>query len=145
MRLSFTVPGEPKGKARAQTVRNENGASHTYTPDNTVLYENLIKTIYRQSCPGRRFPDDAMLDMRIIAYYGIPKSKSKKQRVEMLAGNIRPTKTPDWDNIGKVVSDALNNIAYADDRHIVDAQVRKFYSDRPRVEVIIQTIEGGSQ
>ncbi len=55
----------------------------------------------------------------------------------MLQGIIRPTKRPDWDNIGKIVSDALNELAYHDDSYIVDARVRKWYSDTPRVEVEI--------
>ena len=50
---------------------------------------------------------------------------------------IRPTRKPDFDNIGKVICDALNGIAYRDDAQIVDALVRKFYSDTPRVIVEI--------
>ena len=52
---------------------------------------------------------------------------------------IRPIKKPDWDNIGKVVADSLNQVAYRDDAQVVDSQVRKFYSRQPRVEVTIQT------
>ena len=59
-----------------------------------------------------------------------------------MTGAIRPTVKPDWDNIGKIVADALNKIAYYDDAQIVDSQTRKFYSDRPRVEILIQ-IAGG--
>ncbi len=51
---------------------------------------------------------------------------------------IRPLKKSDWDNIGKIIADSLNEVAYKDDVQIVDAQVRKFYSDRPRVVVTIQ-------
>lgn len=81
-----------------------------------------------------------MLDMRVIAYYQIPKSTSKKRRAEMLSRKLRPIIKPDYDNIGKVVSDGLNKIAYHDDAAIVDGLVRKFYSDIPRVEVIIKVI-----
>ena len=59
----------------------------------------------------------------------------------MLDGLIRPTKKPDWDNIGKVVCDALNGIAYRDDAQIVDSMVRKFYGEVPRVVVIIREYE----
>ena len=59
----------------------------------------------------------------------------------MEKGDIRPTKKPDWDNIGKVVSDSLNQIAYRDDAQIVDSQVRKFYSRLPRIEIIISEIK----
>ena len=54
---------------------------------------------------------------------------------------IRPMKKPDFDNFGKIVCDSLNDIAYHDDAQIVDAQVRKFFSDDPRVVVTIQEAE----
>ena len=46
--VRFTVPGEPKGKARARTVRSKKGGTFSYTPEGTMLYENLIKCCYRQ-------------------------------------------------------------------------------------------------
>ena len=81
--------------------------------------------------------------MRILAYYGIPKSESKKKKALMRQNEIRPTKRPDADNVVKLVADALNQVAYRDDTQIVDCQVRKFYSDNPRLEVLIQRIGGG--
>lgn len=39
--------------------------------------------------------------MRITAYYGIPKSASKKKAQLMRERKIRPMKKPDFDNIGK--------------------------------------------
>ena len=42
----------------------------------------------------------------------------------------------------KVIADSLNQVAYKDDTQIVDAQCRKFYSDTPRVEIIIKEIGG---
>ena len=59
----------------------------------------------------------------------------------MEEGKIRPTKKPDFDNIGKIVCDSLNKRAYNDDAQVVDAQVRKFYSRNPRVVVTIQEAE----
>ena len=76
--------------------------------------------------------------MRVIAYLPIPKSTSKKNRQQMIDGVIRPTVKPDWDNIGKLIADALNKVAYDDDKCIVDSQVRKFYSEHPRTVVILQ-------
>ena len=101
-----------------------------------------MKLYFQQAAGNRVFADDAMLDVRIIAYYEIPKSTSKKKRAEMLAHKIRPTKKPDWDNIGKIVCDSLNLVAYHDDSAVVDSQVRKFYSEQPRIEVIIQEVGG---
>jgi len=140
MKCKFTVSGEPKGKGRPKFARRGQYTT-AYTPKETVQYENLIATEFRCQCGGARFPDDAMLDMRVYAYYAIPKSASKKKYAAMLDGTVRPTKKPDIDNIQKVVADSLNAVAYRDDAQIVDNMVRKFYSDRPRVEVFIQTIE----
>lgn len=138
MRINFTVMGEPKGKGRPRFCRN---TGHAITPKDTVNYETLVKMEYTQACGEQMFPDDAMLDMRIKAYYSIPKSASKKRHAAMLGGDIRPTKKPDMDNVIKIIADALNKIAYRDDTQIVDCQVRKFYSEKPRVEVMIQTID----
>lgn len=138
MRTQVCIYGEPQGKGRPR-FSTACGHVKTRTPDQTVIYENLVKTEYRNQS-GVRFPDDAMLDVRVMAYYTIPKSISKKKRQAMLDHKVRPTKKPDFDNIGKVICDSLNGIAYRDDAQIVDAQVRKFYSDTPRVVVIITDI-----
>ena len=86
---------------------------------------------------GHRFPDDSQLDLRVIAYYPIPSSKSKKQQRLMEDGTIRPTKKPDTDNVLKVIADSLNQVAYKDDAQVVDASVRKFYSRKPRTVVFL--------
>lgn len=93
---------------------------------------------YKKACGAYRFPSGTYVDMRVIAYLPIPKSKSKTVQQKMRSGEIRPTVKPDFDNIGKLIADALNGVAYDDDKCIVDAQVRKFYSDNPRTEVILQ-------
>ena len=134
MTVKFTVLGEPRGKQRPRMTRN----GHTYTPAETVQYENLVRMEYRRQCGDYRFPDDAALDMRIMAYYAIPKSVSKKKRQEMLEHRIRPLKKVDCDNAVKIVADSLNMIAYRDDVQIVDCQIRKFYSSEPRIVVTIQ-------
>lgn len=145
--VKFTVMGEPQGKGRPRFAARYNpqtGKSFgkAYTPDKTVVYENLIKMEYEQQCGGIKFSDDAMLDMRIIAYYSIPKSTSKKKKALMQEGRMRPIKKPDQDNVIKVFADSLNNLAYKDDTQIVDCQCRKFYSENPRVEVILKKIGG---
>lgn len=140
----FTVLGEPSGKGRPRfsgyTGANGKTYARAYTPKKTVMYENLVKLEYEKQCGEFRFPDGAMLDMRIMAYYGIANSKSKKMKEKMRAGIARPTKKPDMDNCLKVIADSLNNIAYRDDTQIVDCQVRKFFSDEPRVVIKISQI-----
>ena len=138
-RVQLTIPLKPRGKERPQWSEK---TKRMYTPATTTDYEDLIKLIYRQRYGTQMFPQGVPLDIRIRAYYQIPKSDTLTVRAKKLTGAIRPTVKPDWDNIGKIVADALNKIAYHDDAQIVDSQTRKFYSDNPRVEILIQ-IAGG--
>lgn len=55
----------------------------------------------------------------------------------MLQGKILPTKKPDCDNIAKIICDALNGVAYKDDKQIVQLLVSKVYSVEPFVLVTI--------
>lgn len=140
MKMKFTILGEPTGKGRPRfPKRGPNARPHT--PEKTVNYETLVKLEYRRQCHDVKFQDGTPLDVRITAYYGIPKSASKKRAKLMEEHKIRPTKKPDTDNIAKIVCDALNDIAYHDDAQVVDIQVRKFYSNDPRVVVTIQEAE----
>lgn len=131
--VRFSVLGEPKGKGRPRFTKN----GHTYTPEVTVNYETLVACEYRRQCGEKRFGDDAMIGMRIVACYSIPKSTPLKRKRAMLDGLIRPTKKPDNDNIVKIVEDALNNVAYRDDKNVVDCIVQKYYSEQPKITVEI--------
>lgn len=136
--VKFTVLGEPKGKGRPRFVPNTGRA---ITPKDTANYETLVRMEYMAQCQGFKFPDDSMLDMRIIAYYSIAKSQTKRNKELMKKQLLRPTKKPDMDNVVKIIADSLNQIAYRDDTQIVDCQCRKFYSDNPRVEVTIKEVK----
>lgn len=140
MKVKFTILGEPSGKGRPK-FDTRGPYVKAVTPQKTVNYETLVKVEYRRQCHDFKFGDDTPLDVRITAYYGIPKSVSKKKARLMEERKIRPTKKPDFDNIGKIVCDSLNGIAYRDDSQIVDGLVRKFYSANPRVVVTIQEAE----
>lgn len=137
MKVKFFVPGPPQGKARPRVVRRKDGRSVTYTPDKTVKYEGLVQHAYIVQSGGYRFDPDAPLSVLITAVFPVPKSESKKHQQEMLDGAILPIKKPDADNIAKVICDALNGIAYADDSHIVSLMVIKEYGENPGVHVSI--------
>lgn len=135
----FTVPGEPKGKGRPRFVKTGNYA-RAYTPNSTAEYERLVAAEYIKQCGNSGFDEGEMLKMQVMAYFAIPKSTSKKKRALMLSGAIRPTKRPDMDNIVKIIADSLNKLAYYDDAQIVSADVRKYYSEEPRVEVTVENV-----
>ena len=132
--ISFIIPGKPFGKQRPR-----HGKGITYTPEETVNYENWVKHCFLDSKCQKL---EGEIRAIITAYYLIPKSASKKKKEKMLNNDIRPTKKPDSDNIAKSVLDSLNNIAFDDDSQIVSLQVEKYYSDEPRVEVFMEVLNG---
>ena len=111
-----------------------------YTPYKTREYEEMIKTIYSLQVGHKRFPDDAEILLEVIACFAVPKSASKTKRELMLNGGILPRKKPDYDNIAKIITDALNGVAYKDDSQIVWADIRKKYAKNPCVYVTLTSI-----
>ncbi len=140
----FTVPGEPRGKGRPRfaTRKTKDGRTFAkaYTPNETVVYENLVRMEYERQCGGIFFPKDTPVEMSITAYYQIPKSVSKKKARMMLEGKIRPLRKPDSTNVQKSIEDGINTVAYHDDAQIVDSQICRYYGEIPRVEVTIREI-----
>lgn len=136
--FSFTVPGEPVAKGRPRVVRQGNFVK-TFTPAKTVNYENWVKACFVEKHGGSQLLDGP-LKIELGVYMSIPKSASNKKKIEMLSHNILPTKKPDLDNILKAVSDSLNTLAYNDDKQIVSVEMKKFYSENPRVDVVIREV-----
>lgn len=140
--MIFTIPGEPCGKARPRVVRNGN-FSRAYTPEKTVNYENLVKLEFQNAFPGfQPYEKDVPLAVEINARFSPANSVSKKRRAAMLEGLIYPTKTPDADNIAKIILDALHGICYLNDSSVIRLCVSKRYSPIPGVDVEVREIVG---
>lgn len=135
-RVAFIVPGEPKGKGRP---RFNTKTGKTYTPGDTINYENLVKLQY-QSLVGDKYTEKP-IEAIITCYYSIPKSMSKANKEKAYHGKLRPTKKPDLDNVAKVVLDSLNGLAYKDDSQVVSLKIDKYYADKPLVKVELYEVE----
>lgn len=133
--IEFEILGEPCAKGRPR-FRSVGKYVKPYNPEKTTNYENLVKLSFINSgCEP--ILEDEPLCAEMIFYMSIPKSASKKKCNLMLQGSIRPLKKIDLDNGIKIILDALNKVAYNDDKQIVEVSASKFYSDKPRVEVKI--------
>jgi Holliday junction resolvase RusA-like endonuclease len=130
------MDGQPVGKGRPRFSR-VTGA--VYTPEKTARYEERLAWAAQSVMAGQPLLTGALW-VEVYAWMDIPKSKPKAFRAAALTGNVWPTTKPDPDNIAKCL-DALNRVVWVDDAQIVDLTVRKFYSDRPRIEIIIQELE----
>lgn len=132
------IYGEPMGKQRPK-FSSFGGFTKTYTPTKTTNYETLVKYEYARQDGTHHQGKGIILVLK--AYYGIPKSFSKKKREMALHGKIRPKKKPDLDNIEKIICDALNKIAYDDDCQIICVLKAKWYDEVPRVEFKLKEVE----
>jgi Holliday junction resolvase RusA-like endonuclease len=141
-KICFTVYAEPVPKARARTFFNKKmGRVMSYTPKETMYYENLIAATAAQHRPkDGLIAGPVKLTLRI--YRDIPKSMPKKNILLALAEKLLPITKPDSSNVLKSVEDALNGIIYHDDNQICDHDIKKRYSNTPRIEVEIEW-EGG--
>ena len=133
--VSFVVPGKPFGKQRPRMSRRGKFVT-TYTPMETVEYENLVKLSYYNSAGDTKLK--GAIKAQIKGVFPIPSSTSNKQKEKMISGEIKYTKKIDCDNMAKCVLDALNNIAYDDDSQVYDLKVTKEYGEFPRVEITLK-------
>lgn len=132
----IVVEGKIKGKARP---RFSTKTGRAFTPNDTISYENWIKHCYKEQ-DGRYL--EGAIRARIIAYYKIPKSYTKKRIQGILEGREYPTKKPDIDNCIKVILDSLNGIAYKDDSYVAHVEViKKWTEEKERVEFELEEIK----
>lgn len=129
--ICFTVPGPVRGKARARMTKR----GFAYTPKETVMAENLVKMCFREAAPAWK-PAEGPVRLTVRSYHRPPSSWSKKMWARLEAGEQMPcTKRPDFDNVGKLVGDALNGIAYNDDKQVWNGHVTKIWGLTERLEV----------
>ena len=86
----------------------------------------------------RQAPFDEPVEMALHAEFAIPATWSNRKKSAAIAGEIRPGKRPDIDNLYKLAADALNTIVYRDDALVVDAKLRKVYGVEPKIVVTVR-------
>jgi Holliday junction resolvase RusA-like endonuclease len=143
--ITVTVNEVPRGKQRPRHSRV--GSQNTYTPDETVSYEEAVRAAGMAAMDGRppfqHYPRG--LTILVSGFIAIPPSWSLARRTDAYHHRIRPTCKPDWDNIGKA-TDALNGVVFQDDAQITDGRVLKWYTNaEPWVRVEIWPTEPGQR
>lgn len=134
--LEFEILGKVKAKQSVKFTKS----GMRYTPKDVVTYANWVRNCFIMTFPEHS-PEvlkDYYIAIEITANFVVPSSFSKKKREAALNGLIRPAVKPDWDNLSKNICDALNGIAYPDDKAIVHGEVKKFYALKDSVFVRIE-------
>lgn len=119
---TFTVLGEPRGKARPRFTRT----GRPYTDAKTREYERLVRAAFTAS--GGRMHTGPVI-VSISAFHAVPQSWPKGKRERALRNDLLPVRKPDADNIAKIVLDALNGAAWADDTQVVRLAVDKTFAE----------------
>ncbi len=117
--FSFVVPFV-RGKGRVRFVK---ATGRTYTPDKTAEAMERIRQAF-VAAGGELAPKSVPVRVSITTARGMPKGRPK--RVESEPDVYKP----DCDNIAKLVLDALNGVAWADDTQVNMLSVQKFARDR---------------
>lgn len=135
MIIQFEIQGKVKAKQSFKIGRN----GFKYTPADVKEYANWVRLCFMNKYPNWNIEqfENKPLKAIIDVFISTPKSFSKKKREQALKGEIRPLVKPDADNIAKNIDDALNGIAYPDDKQITSLEVNKVYSMIDTVRVTI--------
>jgi len=137
--VKFTVMGTPVAKGRPKFARMGNFVK-TYTPKKTVSFENLVKLSFMQEVGTSFIPLDCAIVMHVQAFFQRPKShygSGKNAEVLKKSAPENMVNKVDADNIFKACADALNGVAFVDDKQIVVLTASKHYGNRPRCEIEI--------
>lgn len=164
-RVAFTIPGEPgyKGRPRANTLwrRGADGKPELVTrpgkdgrripvlavstPKDTEDWEGTVRSY---AVSAMRAVEGVLLDgplsVTIRTYYSRPKYLSKGKRPKP---PVPKHTKPDYDNVAKAITDALNGIVYPDNGRIAFARIECWYAagegygnQQARTEVVIEEV-----
>lgn len=78
--------------------------------------------------------------LKLTFFFPIPKRTSKNMRKMMLAGIIRPDIRPDNSNLAYIIENALQGIAYDDDKRVCSNIYHKFYGEVAKTVVEVEPI-----
>lgn len=74
-------------------------------------------------------------------YFPMPKGMSLADMIVAEKGYIQHISTPDFDNLAKTYTDMLKDNLMIDDRLFIRGGLEKFYSVKPRIEVVIRYMD----
>lgn len=89
------------------------------------------------------YPLRGAVKIKLEFYFSIPKSFTKKRRIEIANGNDHHYIRPDIDNLCKFYFDALKELFFHDDCQVTQLEAVKRYGDPERIYVRIEDLTFG--
>ncbi|MEJ7831285.1 MAG: RusA family crossover junction endodeoxyribonuclease [Nocardioides sp.] len=154
--LRFTIPGEPRGKARPRSTAKVVYVGANRQPEAIITVhsdpemrrlETEILRLFRAAFPDHQ-PWTGPVMLRFTAVFPVPRSWPKKLQAAAQTGKLYHTSVPDKDNIEKLLVDALtppqakrgkdpvspHGYAWVGDSQVQGGGVKR-YGQMPRLEV----------
>jgi len=90
---------------------------------NYIIYNNIIHT---------------RVNYKLFTYHPTPINKMSNEEIILCEeGIIRPITSPDFDNLAKTYTDAIQGVLILNDNIINPGYIEKFYSVKPRIKIIL--------
>lgn len=125
MELFFTVNGEAIGKGRPRFFRG-----HAVTPKKTREFEAAVRWNAKLAMSRHELETtDRPVRVKVQAFYKVAASRPKSFKRLIDEKLVPYDKKPDADNVIKAICDALNGVAYVDDKQVYSASCEKLYTN----------------
>ena len=136
--IRFTVYGPFKAKQSARMFVGKDGKPHSFRDPAVTKWQDRVRAAAIPVRPNK--PISGPVRMNIIFYFALPQNKVRKDKNKQPFYN---SSRPDFDNLCKGVSDALNKLIWNDDGQVAWVEFRKCYTEeteRVNIEVIELTV-----
>lgn len=133
--LKIILPVIPKPSPRPRYSNFTKSFYVSGAAENKKLFKYYVNDIYHILYTQVHFHLDSY----------IPTPVSSMNRIEIMRaerGTICAMSNPDFDNLAKTYSDMMQGILLLNDNIVTVGNSRKFYSIKPRVEIIIEYQKG---
>lgn len=131
--IKLKIYGNPVPAGRP---RFGNGKAHD--PAKSRAYKQFVAFAAKSQYRGPLLKDEP-IEVHLEVYRPNQNRISQVERKRRENKQSVPTKKPDTDNYIKSVLDALTGVIWQDDNIIYHIDAYKYYSDKPRIELQIQT------
>lgn len=136
MRIRFTIPGRPRGWARATPLPD----GRMVTPEWMREHKKETIRLFNLVAPKGWHAFAGPVISRISAYYAIPTSFSATLKHACLTSKVHYTGKSDYDNIAKLIGDELNTVAWIDDAQL-SGGCMKYYGEVERTVIDLEFLE----
>jgi len=143
--INLHLPIEPKALPRVRHANRGKFVSSYYKKETYAIFdkyqESIIHAVSHLNTCTRTYISDMVsnapkrlgIALYVVFYMPIPKSYSKKRKIE-LDGKPHIVKS-DLDNLIKMILDRAEGILFDNDKRIYLIRAEKYYSDEPRIEL----------